>query len=371
MTGFTNGIPPLSIVSVQTYPVTIPFVDGGAGTGGTPSRWHTLDMVLVRVEDADGCVGWGEAFAYFCQEPVKAAVERMIAPFVTGRQIVDIPAWNQEVQRKLHLFGRYGITLFALSGVDIALWDLAAKKAGVPLWRLLGAEAPARRPAYASLVRYGDADQVARQCEKALDLGYRHIKLHEIDPAVIRRARAVIGAEVPLMVDANCAWTVAEAEGLHETFRACDVLWVEEPIFPPDDYAGLARLERGGIVTGAGENACTAFDFERLIQAVTYPQPSLTKVGGISEFVAIVKACGAAGKIPMPHTPYFGPGYFATLALLPLLPPETLIEYLFVAPDAWVAPTPQPVAGFLAASALSGIGFEPDAGVLARYAATA
>ncbi len=357
------------IVSLRTYPVRIPFVDGGAGTGGTPSRWHMLDMVLIRIEDEAGNVGWGEAFAYFCLEPVKAAVERMIAPFVLGQSIDDVAAWNVGIQKRLHLFGRYGITLFALSGVDIALWDLAAKRQGKPLAHLFGATVSARRPAYASLVRYGDADLVADQCRRALDLGYRHIKLHEIDPDVIRRARQVVGPDVPLMVDANCAWTADETAALKNVFLECDVLWVEEPVFPPDDYAGLARLEKQGIATGAGENASTCFDFERLIASVTYPQPSMTKVGGPTEFHQILRSCEAGGKVAMPHTPYFGPGYFATLAMLPLMSPKTLVEYLFVEPEAWVAATPRPTGdGMLASTDAPGIGFEPDFDVLERYA---
>jgi len=358
------------IVSLQTYPVRIPFKDGGSGTGGTPSRWHMLDMVLVRVEDEDGNIGWGEAFAYFCLEAVEAAVRKMISPFVVGQAIDDIAEWNLTVQKKLHLFGRYGITIFALSGVDIALWDLAARRAHMPLWGLLGAAAAVERPAYASLVRYGSADLVAQHCGRAIDLGYRHIKLHEVDPAVIRAAREVIGRDVPLMVDANCAWTVEDAIALRRTFEACDVLWVEEPVFPPDDYAGMAAIEAQGIAVGTGENASTAFDFQRIVRSVTYPQPSMTKVGGVSEFVKVLGACRTAGKVPMPHTPYFGPGYFATLAMLPLMPEASLVEYLFVDPEAWLTETPMPRTGRLGGSNAHGIGFEPYADVLTRYAAT-
>ncbi|MDI5929722.1 mandelate racemase/muconate lactonizing enzyme family protein [Rhizobium leguminosarum] len=358
------------IVSLTTHPVRIPFEDGGPGTGGTPSRWHMLDMVLVRVEDEEGNVGWGDAFAYFCLEAVDAAVRKMISPFVVGQAIDDIAAWNLSVQKKLHLFGRYGITIFALSGVDIALWDLAAKRAGLPLWKLLGATSNAERPAYASLVRYGSCDLIEQHCRRALDLGYRHIKLHEVDPAVIRRAREVIGADVPLMVDANCAWSVEDAVSLRKTFQECDVLWVEEPVFPPDDYDGMAVIEGEGIPVGAGENASTAFDFQRIISSVRYPQPSVSKVGGVSEFLKVVLACNAAGKVPMPHTPYFGPGYFATLSMLPLLPQVTLVECLFVDPEAWLVSTPMPIGGILSSGDAHGIGFEPDAEVLRRYRAS-
>ncbi|WP_063702359.1 mandelate racemase/muconate lactonizing enzyme family protein [Bradyrhizobium centrolobii] len=365
----SNSVP--RIVSLQTFPIRIPFTDGGPGTGGTPSRWHTLDMVLIRIEDEDGHVGWGDAFAYFCLEAVKAAVDHMIAPFVTMARIDDVTAWNLEVQKKLHLFGRYGITLFALSGVDIALWDLKSKRQGVPLWHLLGASAPAHRPAYASLVRYGDRGLVAEQCKRALDLGYRHIKLHEIAPEVIKHAREVIGPDISLMIDANCAWSMQETIGLRETFRACNALWVEEPVFPPDDYQSMAEIERAGIPVGTGENASTAFDFRRIINAVTYPQPSMTKVGGISEFAQVLAACERSGKIAMPHTPYFGPGYFATLAMMPLMSEKTLVEFLFVEPVAWLAATPLPTTGVVSASHSVGIGFEPDHDVIGRYAAHA
>lgn len=358
------------IVSLQTYPVRIPFEDGGPGTGGTPSRWHMLDMVLVRLEDEEGNVGWGEAFAYFCLEAVDAAVKKMIAPFLLGQAVEDIADWNLMVQKKLHLFGRYGITIFALSGVDIALWDLAAKRARLPLWQLLGASSAVERPAYASLVRYGSSDLIERQCGRALDLGYEHIKLHEVDPSVIHKARQVIGPDMPLMVDANCAWSVEEAVALRNTFEQCNIFWVEEPVFPPDDYTGLAKIEAQGIAVGTGENASTAFDFQRIIQAIKYPQPSMTKVGGVSEFTKILKLCQTAGKVPMPHTPYFGPGYFATLAMLPLMPEQTLVEYLFVDPQAWLTETPTPKAGRLGSSTALGIGFEPDPHVLQRYAVT-
>ncbi len=358
------------IISLQTYPVRIPFEDGGPGTGGTPSRWHMLDMVLIRLEDEEGNIGWGEAFAYFCLEAVDAAVRKMISPFVVGQEIDDIAEWNLTVQKKLHLFGRYGITMFALSGVDIALWDLAAKRAGLPLWKLFGA-ASAERPAYASLVRYGSTDLIEQHCGRAMELGYRHIKLHEVDPVVIRKAREVIGPGVPLMVDANCAWTVDEAVALRDVFQECDVLWVEEPVFPPDDYAGMAIIETRGIAVGTGENASTAFDFQRIIHSVRYPQPSMTKVGGVSEFFKVLQSCRVAGKVPMPHTPYFGPGYFATLAMLPLMPAETLVEYLFVDPEAWLMATPMPRAGILASPNTTGIGFEPDPAVLKRYTVNA
>lgn len=356
------------IRSVATRIIRIPFEDGGRGEGITPSRWHILDTVLVRIEDEDGHVGWGEAFAYFCARSVAAAVEDLIAPQVIGRAIEDIPAWNQATQKALHLFGRYGITIFALSGVDIALWDLMAKRQGKRLAELVSDAPPETVPAYASLVAYRDPDMVAGFARQAVEQGFGHIKLHEIAEGPIAAARQAIGAGPGLMVDVNCNWSLDQAIGMLPLMRDVDAMWLEEPIFPPEDVATLASLDRQGVAIGAGENACTAFAFEPLIEGITYPQPSLTKAGGISVFLEIAARAGAKGKALMPHSPYFGPGYFATLNLFAALPAASLFEYLYVQPEAFVGcDTPLPRSGRIALPPGPGIGFVPDDAAVARF----
>jgi L-alanine-DL-glutamate epimerase-like enolase superfamily enzyme len=359
---------PAPITDLSTIRLRIPFEDGGLGTGATPSRWHYLDTVLVRIEDADGHVGWGEAFAYFCESAVEAAVKDMISPRTVGRPIKDIAAWNLETQRALHLFGRQGITLYALSGVDIALWDLAAKRADVPLAQLLSPTASRKEvTTYASLVRYGSTELIERHCRHALDLGFRHIKLHEADPIVMRRAREIAGPDVELMVDANCAWSFDQAAALVPVFKETNLRWIEEPVFPPEDYVSHAKLESLGVAVGAGENASTAFEFERIAASLTFPQPSVTKIGGISVFLDAARSAAAHGRMPMPHSPYFGPGYFATLAMFAVLPPDSLLEDLFVEPAAWMAQTPRPVGGLTPMPKGPGLGFVPDLDVIERY----
>ncbi|CAN7555522.1 mandelate racemase/muconate lactonizing enzyme family protein [Devosia sp. LjRoot3] len=326
-------------------------------------------MVLVRVEDEDGNVGWGDSFSYFCTRATHAAVTDMIAPIVVGRSIGDIPAWNLEVQKKLHLFGRYGITTFALSGVDIALWDLQAKRSN----KTLAAEVsgttiePRAIDAYASLVRYGDINLVRHHCQRAIDLGFHHIKLHEVDPTIIAAAREVIGPDAVLMVDANCAWTTDEAIAQIPSLKQSNVLWIEEPIFPPDDYRGHKLIEAAGMAVGAGENASTAFDFTRVSESLRYPQPSMTKVGGVSEFLGVCRTAKSLGKLVMPHTPYFGPGFFATLAMAPLLPQESLLEYLFVDPEGWLQQPPALENGKMIVPVGPGIGFTPEMKTLERF----
>lgn len=360
------------IARVDVIELSIPFEDGGAGEGLTPGRWRSLDQVLVRIETRAGRVGWGEAFGYVCRAAVAATLRQMVAPILIGREPDDPAALNAELQRKLHLFGRYGITVFAISGVDIALWDIKSRTEGVPLHALLGA---AQRPdvqAYASLVRYGEAGLVARYAARAWAEGYTSIKLHEITRDCIAAGRAAAGQDAHLTVDVNCAWNGAQAMAMLPELAALDIAWLEEPIFPPEDFSTLAMLEGQGVVAiAAGENACTAFEFTRMAasRAVRFAQPSITKMGGVSEFMAAARVCAAAGIGLMPHSPYFGPGYWATLHAMAVLPGAPLLEILYVdaAGESGLA-RPHAQGGRVAIPQGVGLGFTPDAAALRRFA---
>ena len=113
-----------------------------------PTTWNTLDFCLVRIESDNGLVGWGEAFGYFCSRSVAAIIERSIAPLLVGKEVGDPRGYSEEIQRKLVLQGRYGITTFALSGVDIGLWDLWAKSQGVSVAMLISENQRQSIPAY-------------------------------------------------------------------------------------------------------------------------------------------------------------------------------------------------------------------------------
>jgi len=360
----------VKIRSLETQIVDIPFVDGGKGQGITPTTWNRLEILLVRVEDDQGHVGWGEGFGYFVVDATKALVDRMIAPLLVGAEVVDIPAWNLANQRRLHLFGRYGVTMFAISAVDMALWDLAAQRAGLPLYRLLGAESSRPIPFYASLVRYADATLAPAVCERALARGFTDLKLHEITVPDVAACRAAVGDGVPMSVDVNCAWSEAEARAVLAPLRDLGVSWLEEPVFPPEDMAALARLRDGRVPIAAGENWCTSVQFAAALAAgaVDLAQPSVTKVGGISEFLAVAELCRAASVPLMPHCPYYGPGMQASLHLATALPGVAQLEYLYVEPEAWLVPLGEPgPGGTFRATEAPGLGFEPDPAVLRRF----
>lgn len=358
----------MRIQSVEAITLKIPFSDLYTGPRHKERGWTHFDTVLVKVTTKEGLVGWGEAFAYSCAGAVRSAVADMVAPLVIGRSVDDIPALNLELQKALHIWGRYGITIFALSGLDIALWDLAAKQAGKSLAAHLGGRKRETVPAYASLVRYGAPQPIATIAAQAVAEGYRDVKLHEITYENIAAGRDAIGRNLRLTTDVNCHWSVAEAEAILPRLKELDLFWVEEPIFPPEDYETLHRLGRFGVSLSAGENACTAVEFERLTAALAYPQPSVIKVGGVSEFLKVAAHAKATGKTVMPHSPYFGPGYWATLQLAAHLDQVGLFEFLYVKPEGWMGlDIPLPENGQIAIPEKPGIGFVPDDAVLQRY----
>lgn len=364
----------MKVAKVDSHPIKVPFAFGGKPTGYGGRNWTTNDILLVRVETDTGLVGWGEAFCYGCMDAVRAALHGMIAPIAIGRDAGDIARLSRDLQQMLHLFGRYGITIFALSGLDIALWDIAGKAANLPLHRLLGGAARDSVPAYASLLKYRDPELVAARVKQAMAQGYRHIKLHETGEAEVKAARLAAGDGVPIMVDTNCPWTPEEARHMTLKLRPYDLHWLEEPIFPPEDFAALARLREGtGVAMAAGENNCTAFQFREMFAAgaVDYAQPSVTKVGGVTEFQKVVALADAAGVTLMPHSPYFGPGFLATLQLMAARgEPGGLVERYHLDLEASLyGNLVTPVKGNFVLPTGPGLGCDPDPEVIKTYAA--
>jgi D-galactarolactone cycloisomerase len=361
----------MKILRVEAVPLSIPCRHGAEGWTLGTGGWKALDFCLVRVDTDAGITGWGEAFSYSCRRAVTAAVNDMIAPLAVGRDASDIEGLHAQIQRRLHIFGRFGITAFALSGLDIALWDIAGKAAGKPLHALLGGARRERLPCYASLLRYADEALVARYCGQALDEGYRSIKLHEVSEPVIAAARAAVPPTTALLLDVNCEWSVRDAMAVGRRLVPMGLEWFEEPVFPPEDGAGLRAVgEACRIPIAAGENCCFATQFAALFDAgaVQYAQPSVTKVGGVTEFRKVAALATERGVALAPHSPYFGPGALATLHLLAALAEEARFEYFYLQADAWpYGDLLAPRRGELAVPRGPGLGADPDPDVVRRY----
>lgn len=359
----------MKIKSVDVIPLQIPFEDGSAGTGLMPTKWTHLDIALVRIETEDGIVGWGDGFAYSCRRAIVAAIEDMVAPLIVGREIDDIPALNMELQQRLHLHGRYGITMFAISAVDIALWDIEAKRERASLARLLAVRPRTSLPAYASLMRYTDPDLVRSFAAKVVSEGYKTVKLHEISLEAIKAGRQGAGLETKLATDVNCNWSMDQTHEIMPHMRRLDMYWVEEPVFPPDNEEVLGELQAEyGVPIASGENACTSVEFTRTAPHIKYLQPSVTKVGGVSEFLKVCDVADEYGATVMPHAPYFGPGYWATVQLMAAREICEQFEHLYIEPEGYLDPDiPLPSGGVVQVPDRAGIGFEPDPDMIERF----
>ena len=361
----------MKITHAETIQLKIPFDDPGEGGGLFPGAWKALDFVLLRLETDTGLVGWGEGFSYFCAASVKAMIDEAVIPQLLGQDPAEMDAILADLRQKLHIIGRYGITMFAISAADIALHDLNAKAAGVSLAEYLGGRQREELPAYASLIRYGDSDMVKQVAGQAAAEGYTMIKLHEIELPHIRAGRDAIGPSLPLTNDVNCNWSLAQTLDWAHELTDINLLWLEEPIFPPEDFATHAQIRREtGIRLASGENLCTAVQFAEQIRAdsTDYTQPSVTKIGGIAETMATRAVAAEAGVKVAHHAPYFGPGLLATLQILSASADEEYLEYLYIDREAELFPgMPVPERGRIAIPQGPGLGLDPDPEVLARY----
>ena len=359
----------MRITRVSTHHAAIPYPYDGKRHNVAGQDWTALEMLLVRVETASGLVGWGEAFGHGSIPATKAALDTLVAPWLLGRDATDIGGIAQGLAQAVHLYGRNGPFGYAISGVDIALWDIAGKRAGLPLHALLGGARRPVVPCYASLLRYGDPAATARNAAAAAAQGYTAIKLHEVDPACVFAAREAIGPELRLMNDVNCPWTVTEALDMERALRPAKLHWLEEPVWPPEDGLGLARVRAAGTPIAAGENAGGLLDFRTLFAAgaVDIAQPSVTKIGGITEMRRVQTLAEAYGVRLVPHCAYFGSGFLASLhfaATLPDAPLERLFLELEASPFGhWLA---APGGGAVLPDG-PGLGCDPDEAVLERY----
>jgi L-alanine-DL-glutamate epimerase-like enolase superfamily enzyme len=292
-----------------------------------------MEMLLVKVETSSGVVGWGEAFPLIVGPVVKCALETVIAPLVIGKSEDDYQALIADLRRKLLLVSRGGPIAFAIAGLDIALWDIAGKKAGKSISQLLGGAGRTTLTGYASLMKYPNAEVLAVNCRRALSMGYKAIKIHDhrgTEHTTV--ARETIGDDIHLMIDVNCSWSLEQALGYLPRFEELKLNMLEEPLWPPENIHDLCILKsKTKIPIASGENAssgCALVNFAAS-KAVDFVQPSVIKIGGILEILGMVKPIAATPAKILLHTAYFGPGLLATLHLASFLPEESWIEDYF------------------------------------------
>jgi D-galactarolactone cycloisomerase len=359
----------MKITAIETILVKIPYENGGPKWQSAGRAWTTLDILFVRVDTDEGVTGWGEAFGHAVCAGTKTTLDTMVAPLFIGRDPTDIAGLMHETAQKTHIFGRNGSVQYALSGIDIALWDIAGKRAGLPLHQLLGGSRRSELSAYASLLRYGEPRLVAANAARAAESGYRWVKLHEIDVPQVAAAREAVGPGVPIMLDTNCPWTVAEALAMARRLQPYNLFWLEEPVWPPEDYAGLAEVRKEGVAIASGENVTSLHEFRRLFeqQAVDVVQPSVIKLGGITAMTRVLALAQAFSVRVVPHCFYWGPGYLATAHLAASMAERPPVETPFIRLERSPHALFNPDRATLELPDKPGLGFEPDVAVLDAY----
>jgi D-galactarolactone cycloisomerase len=365
-----RGEASMKIVAVESILLAIPFEDRG-GVWKFGKDRQAFQTLLLRIDTDQGVSGWGEVFTKNGELALKAMVDTHVAPLLIGRDATQIAQIKLDLEKALHNFGRIGPLAYAISGVDLALWDILGRAAGLPLHRLLGGACRETVDCYASLTRYGGPKQAAKAVERAAREGYGAVKLHEVLPSTVGASRKAVGPDVKLMIDTNCPWTLGQAKRALEEMAPHDLFWLEEPVWPPENYEALAELRDMGLAPiAAGENAGGLMDYLAMFEAgaVDIVQPDIAKSFGLSEAIKIAALAEAFNVELYPHCFMIGPGYAATLHLCAALPHRPMLERFFielagepmgeaVAPRKGVATVPQG----------PGLGCEPDPKLVKKY----
>jgi L-alanine-DL-glutamate epimerase-like enolase superfamily enzyme len=287
--------------------------------GSTTKR----DAIIVRVQTDAGITGYGEAHPGRSPGAITSLIHGTIAPMLVGMQATDVVgAWQRVHRMQLSSHGLGAGAALALSGIDMALWDIRGKAAGMPLYELLGGTRR-RVPAYAGGIALGyqPKESLADEAQGYIERGYKALKLRlgdsaQLDIDRVLHVREVLGEGVDILTDANTVYTMADARRVLPVLADIRAGWLEEP-FACNDFASYrdAAQITPLVPIAAGENHYTRFEFAQLLEAgaVKVWQPDLSKCGGITEGVRIA-AIASAWRIPVhPHSSATGLNHAATL----------------------------------------------------------
>jgi D-galactarolactone cycloisomerase len=351
--------------------------------------WYDMrTAMVVEVETEDGLTGWGECYG---PARITAAAVGSVAPLLVGEDPLRTDFLWQKVYSALRDHGQKGVVIEALSGIDIALWDIKGKRFGVPVHQLLGGASRSQVQAYATgLYRRKSGDPLHYLPDEAAGYvadGFKAVKLKvgfgvEEDVAVTRAVREAIGPGIALMVDANHAYDATAAIRLGRMIERYDIGWFEEPV-PPEDIAGYREVKSAiSIPVAGGECEFTRFGFRDVLvsRAMDIIQPDTCAAGGLSECKKIADMAEAFGVRYNPHVWGTGIAIAASLQLLAVLPSHTprslaplepILEFDRTEHPIRQAILTQPIehtGGLVAVPDGPGLGIEIDRDALTRFA---
>ncbi len=383
----TGGGPPTDPFTIESLSVEVYRAPTARAVRTSFGSMTDRPAVLVTVRSSEGSTGYGEVW---CNFPAAAAEYRsqlilsVLGPLVVGRRWSHPREVFDELVANTRLLaiqaGEPGPFSQAIAGIDIAVWDMVARRAETPLWRFLGGRgSPARVPAYASGI---GPDRVAELAQQALLEGHRAFKLkvgfgERIDLANLEELRAVLGAGAPIAVDANQAWSPPKAVRWSRILAPFRPMWLEEPIaVHHPDQAWEQLAEASPIPLAGGENLHGHAGFRHAIRlgALAVIQPDVTKWGGITGCFPLGRQIVAAGKKYCPHHLGGGIGLLASAHLLAAVGGGGLLE-TDCNPnplrEGLARPFPQVSGGRMSLSEAPGLGVEPDRGVESLRVSTA
>lgn len=315
-------------------------------------RMATFDTCLVRIETDTGHVGYGEAKTHVGSagryEAVCTVVERELRPLLLGADPRNVTGlWERlysgsrahyvaDTGRTFPVLGRRGITLCAISGIDLALWDLAGRALGVPVWQLLGGRCRESVAAYAS-GGWAPVGEIGAQGRAYVERGFRAVKIRVgamdggvgVSAARVAELRAALGPDIRIMIDAHGTLGVREAQRLCRLIEAYDITWFEEPV-SPDDLPGMAEVRASTLIPiAAGESEQTRFSFRdmALARAVDVFQPDPSICGGLTEAARIAALASAFQVQVAPHLWGSAVLFAAGLQLAAACPACVILEY--------------------------------------------
>jgi L-alanine-DL-glutamate epimerase-like enolase superfamily enzyme len=295
------------ITSIETYALAVPLARPIADATAAMSHWT---VPVVEVKTADGRVGTGISGVHCGPELLCDVIENYYAQALLGASSQDIAGtWKRLYWLPTHWIGRAGVVHMALAMVDIALWDLAAQRGGVPLWRLLGGT-PDPIEAYntdAGWLNFS-TEELVRDLTSLADQGWRRVKMKvgkpdwREDAERVRAVRDQIG-DLTLMCDANQRWDLSTASRIMPVLEQAQLDWVEEPLHA-DDLDGHRRLQRSTrLDIAAGESIYSYQQFTSFIaaDALRVIQVDATRVGGVTEWLQVAAHASGRGLRVAPH----------------------------------------------------------------------
>lgn len=296
----------MRIADITAFPVTVPVPPEHQVTLGV-GRMIKRDTVIVKVTTSGGLVGWGESHHGRARLAIAALINTSLRPLVLGMDASDVTGvWSRIYRFQLASHGMGGACAIAMSGIDIALWDIRGKAVGWPLYKLLGGTAR-NITAYAGGIALGyqPPESLVDEVAGFVEQGFSAVKLRlgdtpAGDMARVRAVRDRFGDTLEILTDANAGYDLAKARHVLPTLEECRVGWLEEPFPAHDDRSYREARSLSRVPLAAGENHFTRFEFSRLIEqgSVAILQPDISKTGGITETLQIA-AMASAHKLPI------------------------------------------------------------------------